>query len=204
MVLERGARRAAPWPNAGRVVAEIFSADIASPDGGENGGPRRDRAVERRTPRIRIGARRSSHTRPVDHGVPAQCSAPSPRQPGKSRREGGHAANRCAGRFSAMPSLTLTESRTRAADLAVTAYDVHLDLTSPDEFTSSTTVHFTSRTAQPFIELANAESVQAMLNGATLAAEAYDAGRLALSDIPEPHEPAVTAQPPQVTTERRS
>src|SRR3546814_4558006 len=87
MVLARRARRAAPLPNSVRVVAEIFSADISSPDGGENGGPRRDRAVERRTPRIRIGARRSSHTRPVDHGVPAQCSAPSPRQPGKSRRE---------------------------------------------------------------------------------------------------------------------
>src|SRR3546814_9237291 len=77
MVLARRARRAAPLPNSVRVVAEIFSADISSPDGGENGGPRRDRAVERRTPRIRIGARRSSHTRPVDHGVPAQCSARS-------------------------------------------------------------------------------------------------------------------------------
>src|SRR3546814_18945092 len=97
-----------------------------------------------------------------------------------------------------MPSLTLTESRTRAADLAVTAYDVHLDLTSPDEFTSSTTVHFTSRTAQTFIELANAESVQAMLNGATLAAEAYADGRLALSDLQERHELVVTDPPPHV------
>ncbi|HEY9562305.1 MAG TPA: aminopeptidase N [Nocardioides sp.] len=98
-----------------------------------------------------------------------------------------------------MPSLTLTESRTRAADLAVTAYDVHLDLTSPDEFTSSTTVHFTSRTAQTFIELANAESVQAMLNGATLAAEAYADGRLALSDLQERNELVVTARLPYVT-----
>src|SRR3546814_5068645 len=105
MVLARRARRAAPLPNSVRVVAEIFSADISSPDGGENGGPRRDRAVERRTPRIRIGARRSSHTRPVDHGVPAQCSAPSPRQPGKSRREGGHAANRSEEHTSELQSL---------------------------------------------------------------------------------------------------
>src|SRR3546814_7373148 len=73
------------------------------------------------------------------------------------------------------------------------SYDVHLDLTSPDEFTSSTTVHFTSRTAQTFIELANAESVQAMLNGATLAAEAYADGRLALSDLQERNELVVTA-----------
>ena len=61
-----------------------------------------------------------------------------------------------------MKNLTRGEARERAALLAVTAYEVHLDLTQDDGFDSTTTIHFSCATpgASTFVEL-DAELVEA-------------------------------------------
>ncbi|KRF13755.1 hypothetical protein ASG90_13010 [Nocardioides sp. Soil797] len=97
------------------------------------------------------------------------------------------------------PSLTLTESRARAAAIRVASYDVRLDLTSTADFSSSTTIRFESSTEATFVELADALEVSATLNGTALSPDAYDDGRLALTGLEEHNELVVEARLPYVT-----
>lgn len=98
-----------------------------------------------------------------------------------------------------MSSLSLSESRRRASDLEVTAYEVHLDLNATDVFTSTTTVHFASTVGETFIEMADALSVQAFLNGETLDQAAYAEGRLTLTGLQARNELTIESRLPYVT-----
>ena len=85
-------------------------------------------------------------------------------------------------------NLTRDEARSRAALVSEPRYDVQLDLTGGDErFTSDTTVAF--RCLQPgagtFIEFIGPAVEHIDLNGKTLPAEAFDGGRIELSDLQE-------------------
>ncbi|MGI8887517.1 MAG: M1 family metallopeptidase, partial [Nocardioidaceae bacterium] len=82
-----------------------------------------------------------------------------------------------------MPSLTVTEARTRAASLRVTSYDVHLDLTLGDQdFASRARIEFESRDgADTFLDVQPAELINVNLNGNPLDTNTLTDGRLPLS-----------------------
>jgi aminopeptidase N len=100
-----------------------------------------------------------------------------------------------------VPSLTLDEARARSAQLRVRSYEVHLDLTDPDSFGSTTLVRFArSEVAEPmFIELVGALAISATLNGVELPATSYAEGRLTLPDLQPENELLVEARLPFVT-----
>ena len=84
-----------------------------------------------------------------------------------------------------MPSLTVNEARTRAASIAVTSYDVELDLTRGDQnFHSRTTIEFRSRDHQEtFLDIAPAELSNVRLNKQPMDVAGLRDGRLALRDL---------------------
>ncbi|WP_067437790.1 aminopeptidase N [Nocardioides jensenii] len=100
-----------------------------------------------------------------------------------------------------MTSLSLVESRQRAALLRPTSYDVRLDLTDAETFGSHSTIRFTAREpgAETFVEIADALSVRATLNGAELPSTAWSSGRITLTDLAEHNELVVEARLPYVT-----
>ncbi|GAA1427692.1 aminopeptidase N [Microlunatus lacustris] len=83
------------------------------------------------------------------------------------------------------PSLRRTEAMDRAAALAVTAVDVELDLTDPEAatFGSRSTLRFSSRAAETFVDFRGEELLEATLNGQPLDVADWRAGRIALSDL---------------------
>lgn len=85
-------------------------------------------------------------------------------------------------------NLTRNEAQERAALLDVHHYAVDLDLTLSDtEFGSTTVVRFTSKQAgaSTFADLVDAREPKIWLNGAQLAASAYEDNRIALTDLVE-------------------
>ncbi|KQZ67238.1 aminopeptidase N [Nocardioides sp. Root151] len=100
-----------------------------------------------------------------------------------------------------MTSLSLSDSRQRATVLDVTSYDVHLDLTGVEHFGSRSTIRFAAREtgAETFVEIADALSVRATLNGVELPAGAWADGRITLTDLAEHNELVVDATLPYVT-----
>ena len=73
-----------------------------------------------------------------------------------------------------MPSLSLDESVRRAQQVAVTSYDVSLDLdTGETTFASTTTVRFTAQgRADTFIDVKPKQLLSAHLNGVPLDVDA--------------------------------
>ncbi len=84
-----------------------------------------------------------------------------------------------------MPSLTVNEARTRATSIAVTSYDVQLDLTRGDQaFHSRTTIEFRSRDHQDsFLDVAPAELHSVRLNKRPVDVTELHDGRLHLRDL---------------------
>jgi aminopeptidase N len=84
-----------------------------------------------------------------------------------------------------MPSLTVTEASARAAAVAVTSYDIELDLTRGEEhFGSRSTVSFRSLGARStFVDVQAAEVVSISLNGEPVDAGLVDNGRLPLEGL---------------------
>ncbi|MGN6782034.1 MAG: aminopeptidase N [Marmoricola sp.] len=96
-------------------------------------------------------------------------------------------------------SLTLAEARHRAALLAVSSYDVLLELTDPASFRSRTTIRFTAAGAgDTFAELVGALDASALLDGAPVPVD-LDGGRIAVELAPGEHELVVDARLPYVT-----
>ncbi|MEX5708886.1 aminopeptidase N [Parafrankia sp. FMc6] len=95
-------------------------------------------------------------------------------------------------------NLTRDEARERARLLAVSSYDVELDLTVGDEtFLSSTTASFTCAEpgASTFVELAAPAVREVVLNGRSLdPAVVFDGGRIALPDLAATNELRVVAE----------
>ncbi|SDR96963.1 Membrane alanyl aminopeptidase Metallo peptidase. MEROPS family M01 [Friedmanniella luteola] len=83
------------------------------------------------------------------------------------------------------PSLRRTEAETRAAALTVDAVEVELDLTAPDAatFGSRTTLRFSSRAPETFVDFRGEELTEATLNGRPVPPERWQAGRLALDGL---------------------
>jgi aminopeptidase N len=84
-----------------------------------------------------------------------------------------------------MPSLTVTEAQARAASLAVSAYDVELDLTRDAEtFGSRTVIEFESRDGQDtFLDISPRELLSAHLNERALDVSELRDGRLQLTGL---------------------
>jgi len=88
-----------------------------------------------------------------------------------------------------MPSLTRIDAERRAALIAVSSYDIRLDLTGDDEtFLSSTTVRFTASNAgaSTFLDVKPRALRRAVLNGHPLDLDqvfSAEAGRLALTGL---------------------
>ncbi|HAL26483.1 MAG TPA: aminopeptidase N, partial [Chloroflexi bacterium] len=88
-----------------------------------------------------------------------------------------------------MPSLTRIDAERRAALIAVSSYDIRLDLTGDDEtFLSSTTVRFTASNAgaSTFLDVKPRALRRAVLNGRPLDLDqvfSAEAGRLALTGL---------------------
>jgi aminopeptidase N len=100
-----------------------------------------------------------------------------------------------------MPSLTRTEAATRAALLAVDAYQIDLDLTGDglagaDRFRSTTTIRFRAAEAggETFVELKPAALRKARLNGADLDPAALADNRLALPGLATENELVIVAE----------
>ncbi len=100
-------------------------------------------------------------------------------------------------------ALTRAEAGARAAEVAVTAYAVHLDLGTPaaERFASRTTVRFTSTADRTFLELEHADELKVTVDGVVTDA-AYDGERIALTGLPVgvPVEVVVEARLPYVTS----
>jgi aminopeptidase N len=94
-----------------------------------------------------------------------------------------------------MPSLSLDESIRRAQQVAVTSYDVTLDLdTGETTFTSTTTVRFTVQgPADTFIDVKPKELLGVHLNGAPLDVATLQDGRLPLPGVDGDNELVVEA-----------
>ncbi len=94
-----------------------------------------------------------------------------------------------------MPSLSLDESVRRAQQVAVTSYDVSLDLdTGETTFASTTTVRFTVQgPADTFIDVKPKQLLSAHLNGAPLDVETLRDGRLPLKGVDGENELVVVA-----------
>ena len=88
-----------------------------------------------------------------------------------------------------MPSLTRIDAERRAALIAVSSYDIRLDLTGDDEtFLSSTTVRFTASNARAstFLDVKPRALRRAVLNGRPLDLDqvfSAESGRLALTGL---------------------
>ncbi|KQX65784.1 aminopeptidase N [Angustibacter sp. Root456] len=93
-------------------------------------------------------------------------------------------------------SLTLTEARERAALITDIETEVHLDLTSTEDFAVEATIRFgcTRPGATSFLELSGARDVT--LDGRPAP---YDGRRITLSDLAENNEVRVTARLPYVS-----
>ncbi len=93
-----------------------------------------------------------------------------------------------------MRNLLRDEARARAALLEVTSYDVHLDLTSPDDVGSSVVIRFTCRQpgASTFVEL-DGRPVEVTLNGRALT-PVIEGARIALPDLQADNELRVIAR----------
>jgi aminopeptidase N len=93
-----------------------------------------------------------------------------------------------------MRNLLRDEAEVRAELLAVTSYDVDLDLTASDDFTSSVVVRFGCRHpgASTFVEL-DGTPLEVSLNGRSLGI-AIDGNRIGLSDLQADNELRVTAR----------
>ncbi len=99
-------------------------------------------------------------------------------------------------------SLTLAESRGRAALLADVDYQVHLTLAADqDTFESTSVVRFTCSQAGAscFLELADGAEVEVTLNGKQLPTAAYDGRRITLPELALTNEARVSARLPYVT-----
>src|SRR5215510_15134430 len=94
-----------------------------------------------------------------------------------------------------MRALTVAEATERAAAVAVTSYDIELDLTrGSDHFGSHTTIAFRSLGGRPtFLDLQAAEVVSITLNGEAVDVGRVDDGRLPLEDLPEENSLVVEA-----------
>jgi aminopeptidase N len=94
-----------------------------------------------------------------------------------------------------MPSLTADEARTRAASIAVSSYDVELDLTSGTErFASRTVIEFASRDGHDtFIDIQPLELVSVHLNERALDVSQLRDGRLQLTGLSDRNELVVEA-----------
>ncbi|MBM9459099.1 aminopeptidase N [Nocardioides sp. zg-536] len=91
-------------------------------------------------------------------------------------------------------SLTRTEAEHRAAHLAVTRYDVELDLAASEEtFASRTTIRFTSDAVRTFVDVKPRVLHRATLDGAPLDVAGLAEGRLALELPAGEHELVVEA-----------
>src|SRR4051794_13324239 len=101
-----------------------------------------------------------------------------------------------ASKVSAMPSLTLAESRRRASLLSVGSYDVTLDLTGDDRvFGSATTVMFTAHDrGDTWLDVAATRLTRVTLDGAPLDIAALRDARLPLSLTAGEHEIFVEAE----------
>jgi aminopeptidase N len=84
-----------------------------------------------------------------------------------------------------MRSLTVTEAAERAAAVAVSSYDIDLDLTrGSEQFGCQTTIAFRSLDGSPtFLELQAAEVVSISLNGEAIDVGLVDDGRLPLDGL---------------------
>ena len=94
-------------------------------------------------------------------------------------------------------NLTRDEAAERARLLRVESYQVELDLTGGETtFGSVTTVRFGCQRpgATSFIDLTAPEVTEAVLNGRTLPAEAFDGNRIALDELAGANELTVRAQ----------
>ncbi len=83
-------------------------------------------------------------------------------------------------------NLTRDEAAERARLLRVESYQVELDLTGGETtFGSVTTVRFGCQRpgAASFIDLTAPEVTEAVLNGRTLPAQAFDGNRIALDEL---------------------
>jgi aminopeptidase N len=99
--------------------------------------------------------------------------------------------------------LTRDEARHRAELLAVSSYDIDLDLTRGDEiFGSRVTIGFASAEegASTFVELRASRLVSAVLNGEPLEESAYDGTRIALTALQRDNVLVVDAEMPYTTT----
>jgi aminopeptidase N len=100
-----------------------------------------------------------------------------------------------------VPSLTLAEARSRAAQLSDVSYEVAIDLAGPPggaTFGSRATVRFSSTGAETFLELHRGQDVSVRVNGAVVD-PAYDGARIALTGLLERNEVVVEARLPYVT-----
>ncbi len=94
-------------------------------------------------------------------------------------------------------NLTRDEAAERARLLRAESYQVELDLTGGEiAFGSQTTIRFGCRQpgASTFIDLTAPEVSEAVLNGRTLPAEAFDGNRIALDQLAESNDLTVRAQ----------
>ncbi len=94
-------------------------------------------------------------------------------------------------------NLTRDEAAERARLLRVESYQVELDLTGGElTFGSVTTVRFSCQRpgASSFIDLTAPEVSEAILNGRTLPASAFDGHRIALDQLAESNQLTVRAQ----------
>lgn len=97
-------------------------------------------------------------------------------------------------------SLTLSEARSRAAQLSDVAYAIQLDLTDPAQgtFGCTTTVRFASTGPETFLELSDADDLRVSLGG-TPVEPAYDGRRIGLTGLGPTNEVVVSARLPYVT-----
>ncbi|MEZ5094124.1 aminopeptidase N [Nocardioides sp.] len=96
-------------------------------------------------------------------------------------------------------SLTWQEARARSRIVGAVAYEVFLDLTDEQAFTSLTTIRFESREsgATTFLELADAEDVRIWRDGVEREATYVD-DRIVLSDLRRTNEVRISARLPYV------
>ncbi|HSE07972.1 MAG TPA: aminopeptidase N [Nocardioidaceae bacterium] len=94
-----------------------------------------------------------------------------------------------------MPSLSLDESLRRAQQIAVTSYDVQLDLDSGEStFGSTTTIRFAvDGPADTFVDVKPKQLLSAHLNGAPLDLSTFEDGRLPLRGVAGENELVIDA-----------
>jgi aminopeptidase N len=94
-----------------------------------------------------------------------------------------------------MVALTRIEAEQRAATVEVDSYRIALDLNEPGElFTSTTTITFTARRPETFVELICGELLDASVDGQALPSSAFADDRLQLTGLDGRHELVVRAR----------